>query len=114
MALLVVVGGVCFVRQRRQRFRTQQTTVSQQDQTGQNNIAAAGHIQSPRVNPLAVNRDTSNENIYETRLDEPVHALGTDNLPPPQYEENAVQFGDDQIPSYEEVMANDHIYQTPK
>ena len=113
MVLLVVVGGVCFVRKRRQRFRTQHTT-SEQNQTRQNNIAAAGHIQSPRVNPLAVNRDSSNENIYETRLDEPVPALGTDNIPPPQYEEPPVQFGDDEIPSYEEVMANDHIYQAPK
>ena len=110
MVLLLVVGGVCFVRKRRQNFTTQQTT-SQQNQTGQQNIAAAGHIQSPSLNPLAV---SSTENIYETRLDEPVPALGTDNLLPPQYEEHAVQFGGDQIPSYEEVMANDHIYQTLK
>ena len=115
MVLLVVVGGVFFVIKRRQKFTSQQPT-SQQNQTGQTNIAAAGdsNILPPSVNPIAANWETSTENIYETRLDEPVPALGTDNPPPPQYEEPAVQLGDDQIPSYEEVMANDHIYQAPK
>ena len=54
------------------------------------------------------------ENIYETNLDEPAYALGRENPPPPQYEEPTVQFGEDAIPSYEEVMANSTFYHKTK
>ena len=92
MVLVVVVGGVCFVRKRRQKITTQHTNTA---------------TDIPHNNPHIQNYPT--RNIEETRFEEP--ALGEDNLSPPRYEEPVVQFEEDQVPSYDEVIANDHVYQ---
>ena len=69
---------------------------------------------SENLNETNLDEPDLPENIYETNLDEPAPALGRENPPPPQYEEPTAQFGEDVIPSYEEVMANSTFYHKPK
>ena len=110
--LVVFVSAIYYLRRRSQNLTSQQ----QQNQSGETiaNAAIVYNNQPPIPNPIAVELPPPSENIYETSFQEPAPALGTDNIPPPQYyNDPTVQFGDDQIPSYEEVMANDHIYQNP-
>ena len=72
------------------------------------------HQSSSDLNPSADNTNQTTENAHNVVREIPVPTLGTDNIPPPVYKETVPQQIDDTIPSYEEVMANQHIYQKPQ
>ena len=54
--------------------------------------------------------------VQETNLQEPVSTLGTNNIAPLQYEyksPTALQFHEYEPPSFDDVMANNDLYQIP-
>ena len=112
----ILAGVVCAIYYFHNRQK-KSTSEDQHDQTREAisdaPVAAVTYSNSSTPNPSVVNVDQSNENINESRFEEPAPALGTDNLPPPQYVYQRPHLKEDEIPSYEEVMANDHIYQKP-
>ena len=97
LVLVAVVGGVWFVRKNRKNLALQQIN------TEQVNSAAVSNSRPRNLKP-------SPDKKCETSFAGPAHVLSNDNIPPPRYETPKVQFDDDQVPSYEEVITNDHIY----
>ena len=107
------VSAIYYFHNRQQNSTSEEQHEQTREAISDAPVAAVTHCGSSPPNPSVVNVDQSNENMNETRFEEPAPALGTDNLPPPQYEYQGLPLKDDEIPSYEEVMANDHIYQKP-
>ena len=101
LVLVAVIGGVCFVRKNRKNSALQVINTEQVN----SHAAAVSNSQPHNLNP-----STDEKKVCETSFAGPAHVLGTDNIPPPRYGGPEVRFGDDQVPSYEEVITNDHIY----
>ena len=101
--LVAVIGGVCFVRKNRKNSALQQINTCTEQVNS--HAAAVSNSQPHNLKP-----STDKNKVCETSFAGPAHVLSTENLPPPRYEDPEVRFGDDQVPSYEEVITNDHIY----
>ena len=106
VAVLAVIFGVFLYRKRKRN--QSQSQQSRMEQPTENNVQTT--VPAPII-PTA----PEHENTVHGRTDPDViamPALGIDNLAPPSYTDaNSVSdYGEEEVPTYEDVMANEQIY----